>query len=109
LITPTGAVGNTCFLCGLLEWPLHAQTAHWDASNTAQRVTSVVASAVSPAPRDAWSELLASDHNATIYQTPAWFEAVRSVTGATDVSRLYVLEDGRRLLLPMLSEFPPRG
>jgi hypothetical protein len=29
-----------------------------------------------------------------------------SVTGARDVSRLYVLEDGRRLLLPMLRRVP---
>jgi hypothetical protein len=68
--------------------------------------TPSVVDVVTPAPRGAWSEVLASDSGATIYQTPAWFDAVRSVTGARDVSRLYVLEDGRRLLLPMLERVP---
>jgi hypothetical protein len=60
-------------------------------------------------PPAAWSEVLADDPGATIYQTPAWFEATKAASGAKDVSRLYVLEDGRRLVLPMLRRVPVPG
>jgi hypothetical protein len=63
----------------------------------------------SPASQAAWSEVLADDPGATVYQTPAWFEAARRASGATDVSRLYLLEDGRRLVLPMLRRVPFPG
>ena len=61
---------------------------------------------VSPAPRDAWGQVLAEDPGATVYQTLAWFDAARQVSGASDVSRLYTLDDGRRLVLPLLRRTP---
>jgi hypothetical protein len=63
----------------------------------------------SPAPRDAWNELLATDPNAMVSQTPAWSDAIQQATGAVDVSRFYVLEDGRQLLLPLLRRRPVPG
>ncbi|GAA4288578.1 GNAT family N-acetyltransferase [Georgenia daeguensis] len=67
------------------------------------------ADVVTHVPAELWSEVLASDPGATLYQTPAWARAVRRATGMTDVSRLYVLEDGRRILLPMVRAAPVPG
>jgi hypothetical protein len=44
-----------------------------------------------------------------VNQTPAWADAVRTATRSADVSRLYVLEDGRQLLLPLLRRLPLPG
>jgi hypothetical protein len=64
---------------------------------------------ISPAPRDAWNALLAADPDSMVHQTPAWADAVRTATRRVDVSRLYVLDDGRRLLLPLLRRSPLLG
>ena len=61
---------------------------------------------MSPVPREAWAQVLAADPDATAQQTPAWFDAVRQASGASDVSRLYTLDDGRRLVLPLLRRTP---
>jgi hypothetical protein len=68
-----------------------------------------VVDVVSPAPRQAWREVLATDPGAQITQTIQWFDAMRGSTGAADVSRLYVLQDGRRLVLPLLRRSPLPG
>ncbi len=57
---------------------------------------------VSPAPRRVWHELLASDAEATIYQTPAWLDAICAAGGYKDSSRLYVTAAGEHLVLPMV-------
>jgi hypothetical protein len=57
---------------------------------------------LSPAPRDAWEEILRQDPNALVYQTPAWTDAAVSTGQFTDESRLYETPDGRCWLLPML-------
>jgi hypothetical protein len=57
---------------------------------------------VSPAPRAEWSALVAADRGATTFQTPAWLDCVTSVTGGTDASRLYELDDGRQAVLPLV-------
>jgi hypothetical protein len=57
---------------------------------------------VSPAPREAWAELVAADPHVLVTQTPAWTDCLCAVTGARDVSRLYDFGDGRRLLLPLV-------
>ena len=57
---------------------------------------------VSPAPREQWSAVLAADPAASVFQTPAWFDAATAVTGARDASRLYETSDGRQLILPLL-------
>jgi hypothetical protein len=63
----------------------------------------------SPAPRKVWAEVSAADPHCTIQQTPQWFEAVLRTGGGTDVSRLYTLPDGRRLILPMARRSPFPG
>ncbi len=56
---------------------------------------------LSPAPLDAWREILAGDPGAMSTQTPEWAAAMRRIRpDLIDASRLYVLQDGRRLLLP---------
>jgi hypothetical protein len=57
---------------------------------------------VSPAPRQAWAELLAGDPHALVTQTPAWTDCLCSLTGARDASRLYDFGGGRTLLLPLV-------
>ncbi len=59
---------------------------------------------MSPAPRAAWREVLAGDPGATALQTPEYFSAALTGTRGRDVSRLYVLADGRRLVLPMIRQ-----
>ncbi|WP_458532879.1 GNAT family N-acetyltransferase [Oryzihumus sp.] len=75
----------------------------WARPDTRERGSrSPVSEVVSPAPRPDWEAVLAADPAASVFQTPAWFEAATAVTGARDASRLYVLRDGRRLVLPLL-------
>jgi Acetyltransferase (GNAT) domain len=57
-----------------------------------------------PVPRDVWQAVLGSDPGATALQTPAYFESVLAATGGRDVSRMYSLEDGRRLILPLVRQ-----
>jgi hypothetical protein len=59
---------------------------------------------VSPVPRSTWEAVLASDPGATALQTPEYFAAVLAGTGGRDASRLYVLPDGRRLVLPLVQQ-----
>ncbi|HEY5981741.1 MAG TPA: GNAT family N-acetyltransferase [Microlunatus sp.] len=59
---------------------------------------------VSPAPRAAWGAVLDSDPGATALQTPDYLEAVLAGTGGRDASRLYLLPDGRRLVLPLVQQ-----
>lgn len=63
----------------------------------------------SPVPAGVWADVVASDPGTTVYQTRAWSEAVRRVTGTRDVSRLYHLDDGRRLVLPLLERVAAPG
>ena len=73
--------------------------------NVAMKVgtgTRTSADLISPVPRDIWHAVLRSDPGATALQTPAYFEAVLLATGGYDASRLYQLEDGRRLVLPLV-------
>jgi len=61
-----------------------------------------MASVRSPAPRDLWDRLIASDPHALPCQTPAWTDAICSVDGLEDASRLYETADGRLLVLPLV-------
>jgi Acetyltransferase (GNAT) domain len=56
----------------------------------------------SPAPRELWEATLASDPNALVSQTPAWTDCICSYGGYVDASRLYELDSGRVLVLPMV-------
>jgi lipid II:glycine glycyltransferase (peptidoglycan interpeptide bridge formation enzyme) len=54
-----------------------------------------------PADRQSWEQVLASDPRALVTQTPAWLDCLCDVGGYADASRLYELADGRRLVLPL--------
>jgi Acetyltransferase (GNAT) domain len=56
----------------------------------------------SPAPRRIWDRLIASDPRSLPSQTPQWLDAVCSVAGMKDASRLYETADGRLLVLPLV-------
>jgi hypothetical protein len=64
---------------------------------------------VSPAPRAAWREVLQSDPEATVFQTPEWLDGVCRAGRYTDASRLYELADGRRAVLPVARRVLVRG
>lgn len=69
------------------------------------RATTVpIAEVVSPAPLADWREVLAGDPGATPLQTPEYFTAALAGTRGRDASRLYVLADGRRLVLPLIRQ-----
>lgn len=55
---------------------------------------------VTPAPTSVWNELLDGDEHALITQTPDWLACIRRVGAYSDATRLYVFDDGRRILLP---------
>ncbi|WP_406276255.1 GNAT family N-acetyltransferase [Streptomyces sp. NBC_00191] len=75
--------------------------------------------AVSPAPRETWAQVLASDPGAMAFHLPQWLDCICSVRGWQDASRLYRTAEGRELVLPMVrrpgwlravslqSSFPP--
>lgn len=64
---------------------------------------------VSPVPTQVWNNVLESDPGATPQQTSEYSTAVRQAVGGRDASRLYVLADGRRLLLPLVRHSPFPG
>lgn len=74
---------------------------------------------VSPAPRAVWRAVLAADPHAVATQSPEWLDCLAAFRGRTDASRLYLLPDGRRLVLPLAArvcagvrvaeESPPYG
>jgi len=49
-----------------------------------------------------WDRLIVSDSRSLPSQTPQWLDAVCSVTGLEDASRLYETADGRLLVLPLV-------
>jgi hypothetical protein len=59
-------------------------------------------SVVSPAPRDAWDRLIASDPTSLPTQTGQWLDAICAVAGLEDASRMYQAVDGRLLVLPLV-------
>jgi hypothetical protein len=56
---------------------------------------------VSPAPRDVWNGLFASDPDALVSQTPRWIDCICTCGPYEDVRRLYELAGGRLAVLPM--------
>lgn len=63
-----------------------------------------IRSVSSPAPVGAWARVLAADPGATALQTPDYLAAVLKARGGRDVSRHYVLTDGRELVLPLVQQ-----
>ncbi len=72
--------------------------------DSATKTPSAIAEVVSPVPSGAWRDVLATDPGATALQTPAYLSAVLEARGGRDLSRLYTLTDGRRLVLPLVEE-----
>ena len=64
----------------------------------------VIGSVSTPAPLPQWNAVLAADPGATALQTPAYLAAVLKAGGGRDISRLYTLTDGRRLVLPLIEQ-----
>ena len=60
----------------------------------------------SPVPSVAWRNVLIADERATVHQTWEWFQAAHRATRASDASRLYQLDDGRQLVVPLLRRGP---
>ncbi len=56
---------------------------------------------MSPAPREIWREILQEDPDALVTQTPEWLDSLCGSGKYEDASRLYLLGDGQRLLIPM--------
>lgn len=55
----------------------------------------------SPAPLDVWTDVLGSDPEAVVTQTPTWAACVMAHGGHRDASRLYRFDDGRRIVVPL--------
>lgn len=51
--------------------------------------------------REAWTRVLPQDPLAVVSQTPAWMDAVCASGRWKDVTRAYVADDGRELVLPL--------
>jgi hypothetical protein len=54
-----------------------------------------------PAPRDAWREVLVADRYALAFQTPEWTDAICATGRYEDASRLYETSCGARMILPL--------
>ena len=68
-----------------------------------------VSQVISPAPRSQWEALVAADPTSLTDQSPAWMDVLVESGGHVDASRLYVLEDGRRFVLPLARRTGPAG
>ncbi len=73
---------------------------HWDVNQLHAQPLSVT----SPAPRDVWQNLINSDPEALVTQTPAWIDCICALGGYEDASRLYETPQGRQLILPMVRQ-----
>lgn len=62
----------------------------------------VVRDVISPAPRDIWRAAIAADSLAMPSQGPEWLDAVCSLSGGSDASRLYDFGHGRHAILPLV-------
>ena len=54
-----------------------------------------------PPARATWTEIL-DESDALAFQTPSWLDCICELTGYRDASRLYVTEEGRTILLPVV-------
>lgn len=79
---------------------LSPQVSHQPASS--KTADFAIKSVESPAPRQAWLDLLTKDSAAMPYQRPEMIDVISAETAYSDASRLYTLSDGHQLLLPLL-------
>ena len=73
------------------------RTQSWEISHDGLRLL-----VTSPAPREAWDELLQADERAIPSQSPAWTDCICAFGAYDDASRLYEAEDGKRFVLPLI-------
>jgi Acetyltransferase (GNAT) domain len=64
---------------------------------------------LSPAPRNLWRQILESDPDSVFSQNPEWLDAMCTVSGYRDCTRLYDLGQGRSVLLLLARRSPLRG
>lgn len=57
---------------------------------------------LSPAPRQAWDEVMSDDSLALVSQSPEWLRVICAAARCTDASRYYELPDGQRMVLPLV-------
>ena len=62
----------------------------------------------SPAPRDVWRELLATDPNALFFHSPEWIDQVCAAGGYQDASRLYETRTGWASAAAASAPYPVR-
>jgi hypothetical protein len=60
-----------------------------------------VCQVMSPAPRELWQEILQEDPDALVTQTPEWLDSLCNNGMYEDASRLYLIEDRQRIVIPM--------
>lgn len=61
-----------------------------------------ISAVLTPAPRDVWADILQASPQALAFHTPAWLDCLCEVGAYADASRLYELDDGRRVVLPLV-------
>ena len=64
---------------------------------------------ITPAPREEWRAVLAGDPMALPEHGPEWVDALCAVGPYANASRLYVTEDDRQFVLPMVRRTGPLG
>lgn len=64
---------------------------------------------ITPAPRVEWRAVVAGDPAALPEHSPEWVDALCAVGPYADASRLYVADDGRQFVLPMVRRTGPLG
>ncbi|WP_182359212.1 GNAT family N-acetyltransferase [Tomitella gaofuii] len=62
-----------------------------------------------PAPRERWRGIVAASDTALPEQVPEWVDAVCASKRYTDLSRLYVFDDGTEAVLPLVRRRGPAG
>lgn len=64
---------------------------------------------ITPAPREEWRAVVAGDARALPEHAPEWVDAICADGRYADASRLYLADDGRSFVLPLVSRRGPLG
>ena len=56
----------------------------------------------SPVPRDVWEDILRTDPESLVYQSPQWLDAMCAADGFEDASRVYYTQGGKTLVMPLV-------
>lgn len=77
------------------------KTSLMDTTAELQQASSQPEQVITPAPRDAWREVMRSDPKTLVSQSPEWLESLQETGPFMDASRYYELQDGQRMVLPL--------